>query len=91
MSDISNPELDDFCVKLTEFRESLPLPVQQELMDKILKFAWNATKCEAHLTDGFAGSFTPEQASLLLGYPADPDADAVAVHLIPRMIKGFIR
>ena len=90
MSEISNPELDDFCVRLTEFKESLE-PAQQELMDKILKFAWNATKCEGHLIDGFAGSFTPEQASLLLGYPADADADAPAVHLVPRMIKGFIR
>ncbi|MEA5360532.1 hypothetical protein VA596_13375 [Amycolatopsis sp., V23-08] len=90
MPEISNLELDDFCGRLAEFKESLQ-PAQQELLDKILKFAWNATKCEAHIADGFAGSFTPEQASLLLDYPADADADAPAVHLVPRMIKGFIR
>jgi hypothetical protein len=79
--------LADFHQKLDQLKATLS-PDQRELLEAILKLAWNATEQEASLEKGFIGSFSPHQASMLMSY--NPAAGGGVVAAIPRLIKHHL-
>lgn len=62
---ISDADLNSFYAKLQDGRLSSD---QLKLLDAILQIAWDVTAKEEVLKDGFEGSFTPDEAELILSY-----------------------
>jgi hypothetical protein len=83
MSGISDEEVNDFCEKVEEFKNTLS-SAQQALLDTIFKIAWNASVREESFDSHFDGCFKPDEAALILDYQK---GDAV---MAPRMIRGLI-
>jgi hypothetical protein len=81
---LTDEELADFHQKVDQLKATLS-PEQLELLEAILKLAWNATEHEDALENGFAGSFSSHQATTLMGY--EPAAGSGPVTAITRLIR----
>jgi hypothetical protein len=83
-SELSPEELADFHEKLNQFKTTLTAD-QLNLLEAILRLAWNATEHEESLEAGFAGCFSLHQTTTLMSYhPAIAAGSAVA---LPRIIR----
>jgi hypothetical protein len=86
--EIEEADLADFCQKLVDLHDSMQEnPVQQQLLNNIVKLAWVASQDEDKLMSAFDLSFSPKQAALILDYPSAQGQ----VDLIPHLFRGFIR
>lgn len=67
MPDITKEEIDALCEKVRELKAQLS-PRQRDLLDAILKIAWEVADPDKSLKEGFDGCFEPHQAAMILGY-----------------------
>lgn len=71
MFEMTSEELDAFCKKVNDFKDSLNHN-ERQLFHAILKVAWG-TYVEGESPDeGFDGCFTPGDASMFLKYAESP-------------------
>ncbi|KDN18739.1 hypothetical protein [Amycolatopsis rifamycinica] len=78
-------EIEEFHETLNAVKAKMP-DEQQRLLQSILVLAWAAVEEEeAKLANGFSGSFTPEQGSLLADFTKG------GVSLRPQLFRGFIK
>lgn len=81
-SGITDEEVADLNQKLNGLDLS---KAQRDMLDGILKMSWDATAAQDALESGFAGSFEPSQAALLISYHSAP---ATTTHMISRVVGG---
>jgi hypothetical protein len=85
MYEMTSEELDAFCKKVNDFKDSLE-DKEKPLFHAILKVAWG-TYVEGEPEEGFDGCFSPNDASMFLKYAVSPD---LVQGLTGRAVRTFL-
>ena len=90
MSDENTAEFDEFWRKVKDATASLS-EREKDLLYACVRIAWAMAVQEEELKNGFQGSFTPEQADMIVKYASGSDSIRSGIHLYgSHSIRSFI-